>query len=149
MKIRPRQVWSIHLTLGCLIKRLAEESEQKRKAEEEVQKIKNLYQMELKALQEQNLKLAENTRLIEQRYNQVAELAKKTLKQPSQDADKIAINDALNANLSSRQKNETASFSGLVQQQIETTSARDIKNVNKQSTNRQTIEDSASDKTLP
>lgn len=105
--------------------------------------------MELKALQEQNLKLAENTRLIEQRYNQVAELAKKTLKQPSQDADKIAINDALNANLSSRQKNETASFSGLVQQQIETTSARDRKNVNKQSTNRQTIEDSASDKTLP
>jgi hypothetical protein len=43
-------------------------------------KIKNDYQRELDQLKEQNLRLAENTKKIEERYREVAEMAKKAMK---------------------------------------------------------------------
>jgi hypothetical protein len=46
----------------------------------EISKIKSVYEKELEQLKEQNLRLAENTRLIEERYKEVTELAKKAIK---------------------------------------------------------------------
>ena len=43
-------------------------------------RIKNVYEKELELLKAQNQKLAENTKLIEERYKEVAEIAKKAVK---------------------------------------------------------------------
>ena len=132
-----------------LIKRLAEESELKRRAEEEVEKLKSMFQKE----QEQNRRLAENTKTIEEKCQQVTELARRRFAQRQANADKIAIVDQAEDELERPNKEATAYFGGLTnttatkmkQPELELVSPRGYE----EGFNRHSSAEEASDKTLP
>jgi len=90
---------------------LALETEQKKRAEEEVNRVKQQYQREIEALMDQNKRLVENSKAIEQRYNEVSEIAKKAVDKSAKTRDHIYI-EKENAQMLTTQRPEFEAIAG-------------------------------------